>query len=353
MIRVIIDGKEYKAEEGKTILDICMENDIYIPTLCYLKKLGPIGTCRMCLVEVEGMKIPVASCTTKVKDGMVIRTNTKKLERLRRENLKVLLSHQPLTMYSTLDEDNELIKLVHRYGITPAEIMEYGVEPIEYNESSHPSPILVYNPHRCILCGRCIEACIEITRIGALMYDGRGASAVVNAQKETIFYSPECISCGECLSVCPVNAIEFEKTQHHIPKWKIRNVETICPYCGVGCTVIYKATNDKIVGVEKKYEKGVNKGSLCVKGRFGYDYVTREDRLKTPMLKRGDEFVPISWDEAYDIIRVKLMEIKAKYGPDSIYGLSSAKCRNEDNYLFQKFFRAAIGTNNVDHCARL
>lgn len=307
----------------------------------------------MCLVEIEGLNIPVASCTTKAKDGMVIRTNTERLERIRRENLKILLAHHPISMFSSIDEDNELLPLIHRYGITPAEIYEYGTEPIEYKKSKHPSKILNYNPNRCILCGRCIEACTEVTRIGALMYDGKGAAAVVNAQQKTIFYSPECISCGECLSVCPVNAIEFEKVRYDVPKWATKDVETICPYCGVGCTVIYRANNEEIVGVEKKYEKGVNKGSLCVKGRFGFDFAVKEDRLKTPMLRRGDGFVPISWDEAYDIIRVKLMEIKAKYGPDAIMGLSSAKCRNEDNYLFQKFMRAAIGTNNVDHCARL
>ncbi len=353
MINVIIDGKEYRAEEGKTILDICRENHIEIPTLCYFKRLGPIGTCRMCIVEVEGLKIPVASCTTRVKDGMVIKTKTEKIERLRRENLKILLTQQPLSMFSVFDEDNELSKLVHRYGISASEIMEYGVEPVNYKAASHPSPILVYNPHRCVLCGRCIEACIEITRIGALMYDGRGASTVVNGQKKTIFYSPQCISCGECMSVCPVNAIEFEKAREIEPRCEVKTVETICPYCGVGCTVLYRTTGEKILGVEKKYEKGVNNGSLCVKGRFGYDYVTTEYRIKSPMVKRNGNFVPITWDEAYDIIRVKFMEIKAKYGPDSIMGLSSAKCTNEDNYLFQKFMRAAIGTNNVDHCARL
>ncbi len=353
MINLTINGDLIKAEEGKTILEVCKENGIDIPTLCYLKKLGPIGTCRMCLVEVEGFKIPLASCTTKVKDGMNIKTNTERLEKLRRENLKILLAHQPVSMFSSVDEDNELIELVHRYGITPAEIFEYGTLPIEYEKSKHPSPILVYHPHRCILCGRCIEACTEVTRIGALMYHGKGGRAVVDAQQETIFYSPECISCGECVSVCPVNAIEFEKARHDVPKWATKDVESICPYCGVGCTVIYRATDEEIIGVEKKYEKGVNKGSLCVKGRFGYDFVTREDRLKKPLLRQNGKFIPISWDEAYDIIRVKFMEIKAKYGPDAIMGLSSARCRNEDNYLFQKFMRAAIGTNNVDHCARL
>ncbi len=353
MISLTIDGVKIETNPGKTILEVCQENDIYIPTLCYLKRLGAIGTCRMCLVEIEGLTIPVASCTTKAKDGMVIHTNTDRLDRLRRENLKILIAHHPISIFSSIDEDNELLSLVHRYGITPAEIYEYGTEPIEYHKSKHPSPVLKYNPNRCILCGRCIEACTEVCRVGALMYDGKGASAVVNAQQKTIFYSPECISCGECLSVCPVNAIEFEKARYDVPKWATKDVETICPYCGVGCTVIYRATDQEIIGVEKKYEKGVNKGSLCVKGRFGYDFVTNKNRLKTPLLRQSNGFVPISWDEAYDIIRVKLMEIKAKYGPDAIMGLSSAKSRNEDNYLFQKFIRAAIGTNNVDHCARL
>lgn len=351
MLNVIIDGKEYSVHEGATILDVCRKNNIYVPTLCYLKRVGSIGTCRMCLVEVKGIKIPIASCTTKVKDGMVIKTSSERLESLRRENLKLLLAYQPVS--TLIEEDNELTELIYRYGITHTEITEYCTNPIKYKKAHHPSPVLRYIPQRCILCGRCIEACTEVIRIGALTYDGKGASAVINAQKETIFYKPQCISCGECSSVCPVNAIEFKMQKHTITKGVPQKIETICSYCGVGCTIVYKVLDNEIIGVEKKNEKGVNKGSLCVKGRFGYDYATSSDRLKEPLKRVGDKFVPISWEEAYDIIRVKLLDIKSKYGPDAIMGLSSAKCRNEDNYLFQKFFRAAIGTNNVDHCARL
>ncbi len=353
MITININGRKIETEENKTILEVARENDIYIPTLCYLKKVGPLGTCRMCIVEIEGLKIPVAACTTKIKDGMSIKTDTEKLEYLRRENLKLLLLNHPLTVYSNESDGNELFQLAYKYGITPLDLIAYDVEPIEYKSSIHPSPILKYNPNRCILCGRCIAACTQISRIGALVFSGRGASTVVDAQKPTIFYSPECASCGECLSVCPTNAIEYIRPIENINLWELKNIETICPYCGVGCTIIYKSTKDKIISVEKFYEKGVNSGELCVKGRFGFDYVTHQDRLTKPLLKVDGEFKEISWDEAYNLIFMKFNEIKLRYGPDSIMGLSSAKCTNEENYLFQKFMRTAIGTNNVDHCARL
>ncbi len=353
-ITLTIDGKEYKAREGQTILEVARENGIFIPTLCYLEKLGPIGACRLCVVEVEGLKIPVTACTTHVKDGMVVRTSTPKLERMRKEIIKLILLDHPLMCEACpLDGNCELQRLAYMYDITPTDLHYYPIEEIRYEETEHPSPILKYHPQRCILCGRCVKTCTQITVVGALTFKGRGASTVISKQLPTIFYKPECISCGECMAVCPVNAIEEKKIRERGKKWEVREVETICPYCGVGCSAIYKASKDDIFAVESPPDLGVNKGDLCVKGRFGFDFVRHPDRLTTPLLKTKDGFKPISWNEAYDIIHAKFLEIKEKYGPDAIMGLASARCTNEENYLFQKFMRVAIGTNNVDHCARL
>ncbi len=355
LLRITINGKEYFAKEGETVLDVARRNNIFIPTLCFLEKVGPIGACRLCVVEVEGLKIPVTACTTRVKDGMVVNTSTPRLERMRKEILKLILLDHPLMCEACpLDGNCELQTLAYMYDITPTDLHYYQIEEIQYEETEHPSPILKYHPQRCILCGRCVKTCTQITVVGALTFKGRGASTVISKQMPTIFYKPECISCGECLAVCPVNAIEEEKIRDRGKKWEIREVETICPYCGVGCSAIYKANDkDEIFAVESPSHMGVNKGDLCVKGRFGFDFVRHPDRLTTPLLRTEDGFKPISWSEAYDIIHAKLLEIKEKYGPDAIMGLSSARCTNEENYLFQKFMRAAIGTNNVDHCARL
>ncbi len=353
-ITLYMNGEKVSAIEGQTILEVAKENDIFIPTLCFLEKIGSIGSCRMCIVEVEGLKIPVTACTTKAKEGMVVRTSTPEIERLRKEILKLILLNHPLMCEACpLDGNCTLQKLAYLYSITPADLNYYETEEITYEETEHPSPILRYHPQRCILCGRCVYACTQVSVVGVLTFKGRGASTVIAKQPPTIFYEPECISCGECMAVCPVNAIEEKKIRERGKKWEVKEVKTICPYCGVGCSAIYKASSDNIFAVESPPELGVNKGDLCVKGRFGFDFVRDKNRLRMPLLKTKQGFKEISWNEAYDIIHAKFIEIKEKYGADSIMGLSSARCTNEENYLFQKFIRAAIGTNNVDHCARL
>jgi len=209
---------------------------------------------------------------------------------------------------------------------------------------------------KCVLCGRCIRACNEIQVNEILDFSNRGHFAKVGPAFDADYINSECYFCGECVDACPVGAITFKQARFSGRPWEIKKVKTTCTYCGVGCQIDLNVHNNRIVKVtgNKDYVQP-NEGSLCVKGRFGMDFVNDPSRLKTPLIRKekGGDFTEATWDEAYDFIADSLTEIKKKNGPDSIAGLSSARCTNEENYLFQKFLRAGIGTNNVDHCARL
>ncbi len=349
---ILINGGGIKAREGETILTAARRAGVHIPTLCYMEKLLPTGSCRLCVVEVEGHDNPVAACNTPVVAGMRVSTDTQKLKDMRREILSFILMTHPL--------ECDVCELK---GLCTLELLakEYAVEaPASGVTSPRPrtaefsTPAIIYKPYRCIACGRCVSACQEIVGRGVLALKGEGIGAameVVNADK--------CISCGECLSVCPVAALA-DANMDKLDEMALMNrgvrpkkTQTVCAYCGVGCTFELNVLDGKVVGVTTNHNIGTNKGSLCIKGRFGYRYINSPDRLTTPLIRKNGELVEASWDEALDLVAGKLSAIKRESGPDSIAGLTSAKCTNEDNYVFQKFMRAAVGTNNVDHCARL
>lgn len=350
-ILLTIDGRELEAKPGQTILEVAKEAGIYIPTLCYYPGTTNVGACRVCVVEVEGARTLVASCCMPVNPGMVVKTDTERVLDARRLVVELLWAsgdHNCLTCES--NGNCELQDLVYRLKI---EEPRFKIEPPGY-EIEDTNSMIQKDMNKCILCGRCVRVCNEIQVNEILDFSMRGSHARVGPAFDADYIDSECYFCGECVDVCPVGALTFKQARFEGRPWDIEKVRTTCTYCGVGCQLDLNVLNGKIVKVTGNSEYGEpNHGSLCVKGRFGMDFVSHPDRLTTPLIRKNGELEEATWDEAYDFITEKFTAIKEKNGADSIAGFSSARCTNEENYLFQKFMRAVIGTNNVDHCARL
>lgn len=372
---IIIDGSEYTFEPGETILQVAQRNNIEIPTLCYLKGASPTGACRVCLVEVEGVENLVASCATLASPNMIVRTNTARVIEARRLNIELLLvsgHHNCLAQERALDAWTEfqvcsLLNKLHEdvcpaYGKCQLQdlAIKYQVKGPRFSttipayEVEDVNPFIVRDFSRCILCGRCVQACNEIQVNNVLRYSSMGARSKIVTNGDRPLKDSNCVFCGECLQKCPVGALidkrEYESKSYLLPTKKIR---TTCCYCGVGCQIYLHVRDNKVVKVTGVEEVGPNYGSLCVKGRFGYDFINHPERLKTPLIRKNGTFQEVTWDEATDYIAKRLTEIRDKEGPNSIGMLVSARITNEDNYIAQKFARAVLKTNNVDHCARL
>ena len=346
-ITLTIDGKEIQAIPGQTILEVARENDIYIPTLCQYAKTTNVGACRVCMVEVEGARTLVASCCMPVNKGMVIKTETPAVKAAQKLVVELLWSsgdHNCLTCEQ--NANCELQNLVYWLGI---EKPRFEISPPGYPIETTNS-MIQRDLNKCILCGRCVRACNEIQVNEVLDFSRRGYRAKVGPAFDTDYIDSICFFCGECVDSCPVGAITFKQARFGGRPWELKKVRTTCTYCGVGCQMDLNIHGGKIVKVTGNREYGQpNEGSLCVKGRFGMDFVHSPERLKTPLIRKDGELKEATWDEAYSYIAEKLAAIKKKHGPDSIAGFSSARVTNEENYLFQKFMRAVIGTNNVDH----
>ncbi len=348
MIEITINNVKYQVKKGTTILNACESVGIDIPTLCYDDRLKPYAACRLCLVEVEGWKKLVTACTTKIEESISIKTHSQKVIKARKDILNLLVSNHPLECLTCEKSGNcKLQDYCYEYGITSG---EYKGEKTKYpiDDSNY---FYIYDPNKCILCGKCVRVCSELQGTNAIGLEDRGFKTKVVAPFDKGLAKSECVSCGNCVSVCPVGAL-MPKTKEKFRYWEVKKVSTTCSYCGVGCQMDLLVKDNKVVGVEPK-NMSPNRGLLCVKGKFGYKFINHPDRLKTPLIKRNGKFEEATWDEAYKVIVDKVNATKEKYGPDSFAGLTSARCTNEENYLFQKLFRAVIGTNNVDHCARL
>lgn len=343
-VKLTIDGRDVAVAAGGSILDAAKAAGIRIPTLCHHERLNPIGSCNLCVVEVNGKSAPVLACKTPAEDGMVVTTSSDMLRNMRHKAMQRLLVHHPLDC-PICDKagDCRLQDLVFELGVT-AESYE---APKERTEVVYATPLIKYWRDRCVLCQRCAAACREIKGRGAIDF------VEVNGSLEMKVNPERCVSCGECLQVCPTGALTENLSPLKARVFTTRKVPTTCTYCGCGCQVELNVLDNRIVAVNGADDPTVNASSLCVKGRFGYEFVSSEERLKKPLIRRGESFVEASWDEALDYVAKNLSRIKAEHGPDAIGGFASARCTNEENYLFQKFMRAVIGTNNVDHCARL
>jgi len=348
MVEITVNGKKYQVDKGITILEACYRLGISIPTLCNDDRLEPYGACRLCVVEIKGRRNLEASCSTKVRDGMEIETHSEKVIKARKEILDLLYSNHPEDCL-TCEKAGEckLMDYCYEYGIKKGSyIGEKKKYPIDES-----NPFYYYDPNKCILCGKCVRVCRDLQGTSAIAFKNRGFNTKVSTPFDMGLATSDCVSCGNCVANCPVGAL-MPKKPEKFRTWEVKKVKTTCIYCGVGCQMYLLVKGNRVVGVEPARGKA-NNGLMCVKGRFGYGFINHPDSLKTPLIKRNGKFEEATWEEAYDLIVNKIKEIREKYGPDSLGGLSSAKCTNEENYLFQKMFRALIGTNNVDHCARL
>jgi formate dehydrogenase alpha subunit len=351
-VRLSIDGREVRAHEGTLLLQAARDAGIQIPSLCWHRKLTPTGACRLCLVKIEGTRGLVTSCSTVVREGMRVTAFDEELEETRRFILDYLLAEVRCGTDGSFRDEFE--ELVERYGLRdPAHRRFPRLESINRPAVDDSSPVLTFDPSRCILCFRCVKACAEVQGKGVLSVVERGDRSLIAAGSGE-WASSECDGCGECIQLCPTGAIveKPHRGEFSLPDVQ-KHVHTTCPYCGVGCQLDLLVQDGKIVRADGVEEVMPNDGRLCVKGRFGYDFVGSSDRLTRPLVRDNGSFREASWDEALDRAAAGLSAVKQRYGADALAGYSSAKCTNEENYLFQKLVRVAFGTNNVDYCTRL
>ena len=373
--RMVINGREIEFSAGQSILEVARENHIRIPTLCHLKGATPTGACRICVVEVRGARTLLAACSTPAAPDMVVRTDTPEVIAARKMVLELMLSsgsHNCATAHAAKigdwtdfqlqvqqsDQSEELCpvwgdcqlqSLAYEYQVTGGKFAPSGTD---YPQEM-ANPLIVRDFSRCILCGRCVQACNEIQVNKAISFGFRGSASKIVAAGDRPLANSECVFCGECVQVCPVGALVEKKARHTWRPWKTEKIRSTCPYCGVGCQQWLHVQDGKIVKVTGVADAQPNQGRLCVKGRFGYDFIYSQDRLKTPMIRTGDgDFREASWDEALDLVADKFKQIIAESGPDALAGVSCARSINEDSYNMQKLFRAVFKTNNIDHCAR-
>ena len=356
LVSIIIDGKNIKAKKGDNLLEVALENNIDIPKICYNKKMTPTGACGLCIVKIEGRRGFVRSCTVAIEDGLKVVAFDDELEDMRKSILDLTLSnHQDDCISCSSDGSCELQDLTFRYNLSRQERLFPPIWEKYSNREDKSSHVLDFDATRCILCGQCLKACYELQGKGVLGFWERSINTHVFAGLGT-WDSSECDGCGECVQQCPTGALTSKAiySPHKMIREKDvdKKIVTTCPYCGVGCQLEVHIKKEKIVRV-KGADEIPNMGKLCVKGRYGLDFVNRKERLTKPLVRRDGKLVEVEWDEAIKYVAKRFLEIKDKYGKDTIAGLSSARCTNEENFVFQKFIRAVIGTNNVDHCARL
>ena len=350
-LTLTINDQEVMAAPGETVLHVARRLGVDIPTLCHDDRLEPYGACRLCLVEIEGARGAVPACATKVGDGMVVQTHTEKIRKLRKFVLELLLSNHPLDCpVCEAAGDCRLQDYAYEYEVN---MSPWGWTPLQF-ESRDDHPNVARNPNRCILCGRCVRICRDVMGIGCWGFTDRGYETIIDTPYNLPLQEVGCVSCGQCISTCPVGALNHKRSRYAARHWQTEKTKSICPYCGVGCELMIHTARGKIVRVTATVGSGVNNGNLCVKGRFGMDFVNSPDRLTTPLVRdEGGTLVPSTWDVALDRIEQNFKRVKAESGGKAFAALASAKCSNEENYLLQKFTRGVLGTNNLDHCARL
>lgn len=350
MITININDQELQVEPGITILDACRKLDIDIPTFCHDDRLKLHGSCRICVVEVEKSKKLLTACTTAVKDNMVIKTNSKRVEKTRKGILELMWAvHDNDCLTCEKAGDCKLQDYCFEYGVD-AYNAEYEIELT--NKEDTTNEFYIIDRDKCILCGKCIRMCGELQGSSAIGFGERGIHMHVAHPFGKGMAHSSCVSCGNCVDVCPTGAL-MEKKRKPFRAWDVdKIVRTTCIYCGVGCQIDLNVKDNKVVRIDP-VEDAVNKGLLCVKGKFAYHFIEHPDRLTKPLIRKNGTLVESSWEEAFELVVSKIKDTKSKYGSEAFAGLSSAKCTTEDNYVIQKLFRAVLGTNNIDHCARL
>ena len=369
-IKLTINEQEVKAKKGMTVLEAAETAGIYIPTLCHHPDLEPYGGCRLCVVEIEKVRGFHPACTYPASDGMVVNTETEMVNNIRRTALELIMINHPSQCLICERRTNEEccdpydiclrnVAVTDRCLLCPAnehcelqKVVDYmGLHELRLPMATMSFPVDTSHPffdldrNRCILCARCVRTCNEVTGCGVLDLVYRGFSMKVATFADKPFLESFCSSCGECMAHCPVGALIPKET--HQPT---REVKTTCPYCGVGCQMYLGIKDEQVIRISGDRDNDVNRGRLCVKGRFGIvEFVRHEERLTNPLMRQNGKLTQATWDEALDEVATKL----GRYQPDEIAIISSTKCTNEENYITQKLARVVLGTQNIDHCARL
>ena len=371
---IIINGNRLTVQPDETILETARRNGIDIPTLCHLKGAIPTGACRICVVEVEKARSLMPACTTPSQPGMVVHTESPEVVVSRRMSLELLLAsgnhncavrksdtgsftafQLEVQKYDNTDDlcpvwgDCELQDLAYRYQVSG--------EAFESTAPRYPmetvNPFIVRDFSRCVLCGRCVQACNDIQVNNAISFGYRGSDAKIVAGGDRALKDSDCVFCGECIQACPVGALVEKDSRYVWRPWEARKIRTTCSYCGVGSQLTLHVRDNRVIRVTGTEDSPPNNGSLCVKGRFGYSFIHSPERLTSPQIKENGKFREASWDEALDLVARRFTEIRDAHGGDAMGVLTSARVTNEDNYLANKFTRAVLKTNNIDHCARL
>ncbi|MBB3454675.1 NADH-quinone oxidoreductase subunit G [Rhizobium sp. BK313] len=344
MVSITINEQTLEVEAGSTVLQAAQRLGIDIPTFCYLKRLPALASCRMCLVEIEGLRRLQPSCATAVTDGMVVRTNTPLIEETRSSMLDMLLANHPLDCpICDKGGECELQNMVMAYG--PRESQFRDDKRVFHSKDIRLSPVIIMNVNRCIQCQRCVRMCEEVVGAVALGTVEKGMDTAVTGFEGSL---ASCDQCGNCVEVCPVGALMSFPYRYKARPWDLVETDTVCPHCGTGCQLTVGTRKGEFMRVRSKWDEGLNRETLCVRGRFGLDFVVSQDRVKRPMIRRDGALVPVSWDEAGDYLRLRLSAVESK----AAAGLASPRLPNEVLYQFQKLMRTVFRTNNIDCSSR-
>ena len=353
MVNVFIDGIGVSVPEGTSVMRAAAMVGANIPKLCATDNLDAFGSCRLCLVEIEGRPGTPASCTTPCQEGMSVHTQTPRLDKLRKGVMELYISDHPLDCLTCpANGDCELQDMAGAVGLRD---VRYGMagENHLHKGKDESNPYFTFDASKCIVCSRCVRACSEVQGTFALTIAGRGFGSEVSPSEQQPFLESECVSCGACVQACPTATLQEKSVINlGVPS---RKVKTTCAYCGVGCSFTAELRGDEVVRMVPDKQGGANAGHSCVKGRFAWGYAQHQDRVTTPMIRDSiqDEWRAVDWDEAITFAAERLKAIKSTHGVDAIGGITSSRCTNEEVYVVQKMVRAAFGTNNVDTCARV
>jgi NADH-quinone oxidoreductase subunit G len=343
MVSLKINDRDVQVPQGTLLIEATRRIGTEVPSFCYYPGLSLQAACRMCLVEIEKMPKLQTACTMVATEGMVVRTNTDQVRQARKYMLEFLLTNHPLDC-PVCDKGGEceLQDMVFRYGADSSRFVEEKIHRPEEKWSD----LVYYDAPRCILCFRCVRVCDEGMDVKALGVGMRGANSVIIPNREDHL---ECEECGMCIDICPVGALTSGTYRYKTRPWEMEYVSTICTHCSNGCKVTLSVRNHEIMRANNRDLSGINKDFLCVKGRFGFDFTQHKQRIRQPMMRKGDKLFPVSWEEAAQTAAAKLKQIHAAGGPDSIGFIGSNRTSNEEHYLLQRLARATFGTNNIDH----
>lgn len=347
-----LDGEEVSFHEGETIYEISQRAGREVPTLCYDERLEAFGACRLCVVQLEGARNPVASCTTTAEAGMVVHTSTETIEKHRRTLLELVASENPDATIDPLRgfASQELNELLCKHDVQPGRFQGQ----LSGTSNNDDNPFILRDYDHCISCYRCVRVCAEQEGDYAITMMNRGFDKQITAEFNNRLKDSACTFCGQCVQTCPTGALGDRKAMRaeSLPG-KLEKTRSVCPYCGVGCQVDLLSKEDRLVGIQPAMDGPANEGALCIKGQFAFDFVQHDDRLTKPLVRGDDgELHEVDWNTALDRAAEGFRKVLEEHGRYAVYGIASGRAPNEAAYTMQKFIRAGFGTNQIDNCSR-